>query len=368
MESVETVVSGILENLILKIFTNRKHQMTEQSNEIQNISDLTQILKELGEPTHGKIRFFRGQAKEWELLPSIYRKDKPYYIENEDKIIKDALTNCPDDFPPNDTLFEKLVKLQHYGYATRLLDLTANALVALYFACSNEDHHDENGELIVLDIPDSEIKYADSDTVAILAAISAQNKNFSLSDSLDYAQTKYALAEANYILENLDQDRLKSIENSINNKLLPFKNIDEYEEIVQKVASEIGESAFISSFNEQPPIISLLHDIHTDKPSFRPVIKPTDLTRVLCVRAKLNNARISRQQGCFLLFGINNEKRNPAEIPDDWKRLPTKGKRFIVRNKKQIMQELKAFGISRQTLFPELESQAQEIMSQYKPK
>ena len=342
--------------------------MTKQPNEIRSISDLTQILKELGEPTHGTTRFFRGQAKKWELLPSIYRKDKPYLIENEDKIIKDALTNCPDDFSPNDTLFEKLVKLQHYGYATRLLDLTASALVALYFACSNESHHDENGELIILDIPDTEVKYWDSDTVAILTAISAQNKNFSLSNSLDSAQTKCSLAKASYILENLKQEKLKSIENSINNKLLPFKNIDEYEELIKKAASEIGESAFISSFNEQPPIISLLHDIHTDKPSFRPVINPTDLGRVLCVRAKLNNARISRQQGCFLLFGINNEKRNPAEIPDDWKRLPTKGKRFIVRNKKQIMQELKAFGISRQTLFPELESQAQEIMAQYKPK
>lgn len=342
--------------------------MTKQPNEICSISDLTQILKELGEPIHGKIRFFRGQAKKWELLPKIYRKNESYLIENEDKIIKDALTNCPDDFSPNDTLFEKLVKLQHYGYATRLLDLTTNALVALYFACNKEEHHKELGEFIIFDIPDTKIKYADSDTVAILAAISAQNKKFSLSNSLDYAQTKRSLAEANYKLENLNQDRLKSIENSINNKLLLFKNIDEYEELVQKVASEIGESAFISSFNENPAIVSLLHDIHTDKPSFRPVINPTDLTRVLCVRAKLNNARISRQQGCFLLFGINNEKRNPAEIPDDWKRLPTKGKRFIVRNKKQIMQELRAFGISKQTLFPELESQAQEIMAQYESK
>lgn len=32
------------------------------------------------------------------------------------------------------------------------------------------------------------------------------------------------------------------------------------------------------------------------------------------------------------------------------------------------MQELKAFGISKQTLFPELESQAQEIMAQYESK
>lgn len=40
--------------------------MTKQPNEIRSISDLTQILKKLGEPTHGKTRFFRGQAKEWE--------------------------------------------------------------------------------------------------------------------------------------------------------------------------------------------------------------------------------------------------------------------------------------------------------------
>lgn len=278
--------------------------MTKQPNEIRSISDLVQILKDLGEPEPGKTRFFRGQAGEWALLPGIYRK--PYLIENEDKIIKDALTNCPDDFSPNDTLFEKLVKLQHYGYATRLLDLTTNALVALYFACSNENHHKKNGELIILDIPDTEMKYGDSDTVAILAAISIQKKEFSPK-----------------------------------------------------------EDTSISSFNEDPDIISLLHDIRTDKPSFRPVINPKDLTRVLCVRAKLNNARISRQQGCFLLFGINNEKLNPAKIPDDWERLSTEGKRFIVTNKKQIMQELKAFGISRQTLFPELESQAKEIMAQY---
>ena len=343
--------------------------MTKQPNEIHSISDLTQILKELGEPIHGKIRFFRGQAKEWELLPSIYRKDKPYYIENEDKIIKDALTNCPDDFPPNDTLFEKLVKLQHYGYATRLLDLIANALVALYFACSNEDHHDENGELIILDIPDTEVKYWDSDTVAILAAISTQNKEFSLSDGLLRAKAMRKVKIEEFQSKEMNKYRLQSIEKSINDGSLSIlKNIDEYKEIMQRAVSETGQSAFISSFNEETPIISLLHDIHTDKPSFRPVINPTDLARVICVRAKLNNARISRQQGCFLLFGINNEKRNPAEIPDDWKRLPTKGKRFIVRNKKQIMQELKAFGISRQTLFPELESQAQEIMMQYKPK
>lgn len=340
--------------------------MTKQPNEIRSISDLTQILKELGEPTHGKTRFFRGQAKKWELLPRIYRKDEPYLIENEDKIIKDALTNCPDDFSPNDTLFEKLVKLQHYGYATRLLDLTTNALVALYFACSEEEHHKELGEFVIFDIPDTKIKYGDSDTVAILAALSFRKKDFKFSE---YIKNSNIISDREIKEKALDEIHL-SIQRMETLEYLK-KQAPDIEKFLQLDGTKQLynlDAIKLENFNNQNEVISLIHDVRTDKPSFRPVIEPEDLTQVLCVRAKLNNIRISRQQGCFLLFGINNEKCNPAEISDDWKRLPTKGKRFIVRNKKQIMQELKAFGISRQTLFPELESQAQEIMSQYKPK
>ena len=341
--------------------------MKKQPNEIHNISDLTQILKNLSEPKHGTTRFFRGHAvQSWKIITSIYREQ--YLIENEDKIIKESMTNCPDEFLPNNTLFEKLVKLQHYSYATRLLDLTSNALVALYFACSDTKHHDEDGELIILDIPDTEVKYWDSDTVAILAAISTQNSNFSLSNGLHSAQIASDLANAKYQLENLDINILRSIEIGINKGVMSFKNINEYKETVLKAASELGESAFISSFNNDPAILSLLHTIHTDKPSFHPVINHRDLARVLCVRAKLSNTRISRQQGCFLLFGIDETKLNPAKFPDNWQRKTENNQKFIIKNKPQIMQELKAFGISRQTLFPELESQAQEIMMQYKPK
>lgn len=86
---------------------------------------------------------------------------------------------------PTDTLFEKLVKLQHYGCKTRLLDLTTNALVALYFACNEKTHQRKHGELIILDIPNEQIKYFDSDTVAILTAISIQPRNFEVSSSLE---------------------------------------------------------------------------------------------------------------------------------------------------------------------------------------
>lgn len=328
-------------------------------NEIHSIENLLDVLYLLGEPKQGTTRFFRGHSKNSYLMqPSIYRQ--LYLIENEDKIIRDALTNCPDDFSPNDTLFEKLVKLQHYGYATRLLDLTTNALVALYFAASSQEN--EDGELIILDIPDEQIKYDDSDTVAVLSAISLTKKDLILENYIDFATKCAELKYHEFISSRNNLDNLEFTDTIL--KILNFPN---WEETLMLGANETKQIEFLKIFNDQHNIVSLIHNIRADKPSFRPVIQPNDMQRVLCVRAKLNNARISRQQGSFLLFGINNEKVKPAHVPDEWLRR-VDNQKIIIKNKKQIMKELKSFGISKQTLFPELESQAQEIMAQYKPK
>ena len=347
---------------------NEVSESKEIPHEIKSVSDLSQILQTLGEPKEGHTRFFRGHGDEgWQMLPSIYRET--YLIENEDKIIKDALTYCPDDFLPSDTLFEKLVKLQHYGYSTRLLDLTTNALVALYFSAWNKDHHDKNGELIILDIPNEEIKYGDSDTVAILSAISLQDKITSIlkcvtaANQNQYIKEKFLEKRYIYFMKTANNEEMEDIERF--REELGFKDLEEYKDYLKK---QEGKEAFLEIFNKQPEIISLLHDIQSDKPSFRPVINPDDLQRVLCVRAKLNNQRISRQQGCFLLFGIENRKILPAAIPNEWQRLASNNQKILVKaeSKDAIMRELKSFGISKRTLFPELEAQAKEIMDYYK--
>ena len=55
----------------------------------------------------------------------------------------------PMDFYNSRSHFEKLGKMQHYQMCTRLLDLTTNPLVALFFAC--EDATRDTGQVLVFE-------------------------------------------------------------------------------------------------------------------------------------------------------------------------------------------------------------------------
>lgn len=253
------------------------------------------------------IRFFRGHtdSRGYKLRPSIYRRS---IIRYEESIVSEAVIRCPADFPKDLTFFEHLAKLQHYGLPTRLLDVTSNALAALYFACREKEK--TLGEVIVFDIPKEQVKYYSSDTVSLIANIARRPVTFDLSR-------------------------------------LPTKK---------------------EEFNDNIEIRRLLHDIRQDKPSFSPDILREDLSRVLCVRAKLDNARIARQDGAFLLFGIKDRKREPADVPSDWIVCGPGGPSISFTSKHIIKRELEQFGISEQTLFPELESQAMSIVARFNPK
>lgn len=118
---------------------------------IETVQGLMEIISSLKnnvgvQATIRSSRLFRGQSDfDWGLVPGVYR-DNLFYSER--ILINEALHRYPLEFENYDK-FSALVKMQHYGLKTRLLDLTENPLVALYFACAEEKTKDKDGALYI---------------------------------------------------------------------------------------------------------------------------------------------------------------------------------------------------------------------------
>ncbi|HGG8774423.1 TPA: FRG domain-containing protein [Enterobacter asburiae] len=251
---------------------------------------------------------FRGQAyHKWEVEPKIHRKNIEIY-DDEDKAIKDVISLESAEFQNDRTMFDKLVRMQHFGLPTRLLDVTTNPLIALWFASDiyNSDG-EQDGKVLGMYVPPDRAKYYDSDTVSCLSNLAS----------------------------------LRS---------------DQKAEILRLAEGKIDKKLF----NEKEVVSYLCYYIGMEKPHFKTEVVPEDLLYPLYVKPKLNNKRIIAQAGAFLLYGAKNyDPRGRSS--------PIKADQLIIpaASKSLIREELEVLGINERTLFPDIERATKFVTMRY---
>lgn len=409
-------------SLTMKIENNE--QLFERAEKITCVSDYLDVLQYIRKDNsdNEKTYFFRGNANtEHKNIPSIFR-EKENFIESEKEIYFEMISRCPQDFAHCKTALDHLVMMQHYTAPTRLLDLSENPLVALYFACekyespkiikSNSDKKKateaKDGKVSIFHVPTQEIKNFNSDTAALLANLAKIDSMFNVSimkftqflESLekyrdnwfidfslraDFSDVnacfllakRYCEREIQYLTSTLSdnlatvskepyEETLHSIDTYLTSKQEPINNISS--QILDTFLSNNCSTLIIDRDLQKKPLGRYIHFIKEEKPYFdHTLIKWDDVESVICVRPKQDNPHIIRQSGAFFLFGVAQNSENKLAcppIPDDFNvKIDDKTIECIIpkESKQDILDELKSLSISKGHLFTDIDKVAEDV-------
>lgn len=282
---------------------------------IEKFTDFIEIINNHAEDLikdqiRDEVLLFRGHSDvKHILLPSIARKEdesEQSLLLFEQEMISKAIGKDPSIFYEDKYTINLLVKLQHFGIPTRLLDVTYNALVALYFSCIND--FDKDGEVFVFKVTSNDadyVRFFNDKYVDIIANM------YKASDKVYPCDFNVFLKDNGFIQYNL----------GVNNNNPCIESSDD----ISTILNFVNEPLFVS---------------------------PVELSE-----------RQKRQQGAFIIFP-NLIKEHPqekekylmfCEINELGKEHSFVKERIIIpkEKKKEFIRILKNYGITEEFLFPD---------------
>jgi len=213
----------------------------EQANSVYHFNRLIERFR------NKKEVWFRGQGAKYERITSSIARDKGY-LNNEFALYAESIEMKFSEFESLSNPIQRLAKLQHYGIPTRLIDVTTEPLIALFFAVQDTKKND--GYVYLYSQNSYNMKTKQVKLLSLLATLKEYE--------IDNIQQHYKC----YFDESISKEEILNLAE----KTIFVTPSDELKELNPRLFNQKGTFAICGNIVEEEEILRQLKTLDTIEP------------------------------------------------------------------------------------------------------